>query len=440
MTTELKRDYSKNALLEYLVIFCVFCRLGFPGNLSEMLGGNTVMLAIDYGSSLVQVLIMLMASGDTLNDIRLMNFKKKYYPIYLMLLLLFAMSLLVSHSRIKQLTIIIRFSITALFGLWLADYFSVKRLLEIIYCAQVAIVIANLLTLVVFPSAGYYVDEGYGYIFRGLYTQKNGLGAEMGALLALQTVLGFLRRDGREGLTRTFIVLFVVQVFLLAVSRSTSSLLSTGLTVVYLILVRAKQGRGRRIQWGFVYAVVSVGFLFAASMILPMAAPLLEAMGKDATLSNRTPMWAGIITFMQEGHTLTGYGLLQFWETPYALRILQLSFPSDSWFRSMAYGSHNVILEMWLDVGLIGIAAFLTTLIICFRHVGKLTPERYLLCSALIIPQLIEGLTDRMYTNVNYSTCFFFLLLGTACSWEAEERSPGHEQKEMMANHETVKQ
>ncbi|MDO4522928.1 MAG: O-antigen ligase family protein [Eubacteriales bacterium] len=418
MANDSNDQRSKNYFIEYFTILCIFCRLGFPGNYTRILGGENIRILLDYGISLLQMVIMLFASGDTLSEIKLLDLKRKYRWIYVMLAVITVISLMVTDNRGKQMTIIIRFMITALFGLWMADYYNAKRILEIFYYAQIGIIIANLASLLLFSSVGYYVDDGYGYIFRGIYMQKNGLGAEMGAALCLQTAFACLKRLDQERMSRIFILSYFAEIFLMLVSQSTSSMISAIITCLYLIYVFRKNENVYRIQWGISYTSISVGFLFASSVILPIVAPFLESLGKDATLSNRTPMWKNVINFMQKSHTMTGYGLLQFWENPEALKALQRMFSSNSWYRTMDYGAHNVILEMWLDIGLVGIAVFFLTMISCFHRVKEQTIQEYILCSAIMLPQLMEGVTDRMYTNVGYATCFLFICLGVACKWQ----------------------
>ncbi|MBQ9719959.1 MAG: O-antigen ligase family protein [Oscillospiraceae bacterium] len=409
---------NANLLIEFLVVFCLMCRLGFPGNLASVFGGRTVLLGIDYGSSMLQVVLMLLTSGDTFLDIKLLDFKKKYAVIYLMLALMFTISLLVSANRTKQLTIILRFSITALFGLWLADRYDPQQLLELMYLAQIGIVFANLLTLTVFRGAGYLVDEGYVYTFRGLYTQKNGLGSAFAYGIALQYALYRMKKAKKRPISLGFFCVFAAQLFFLFYSKATTAIFTCFVPIVYLWMYDKLGKKELRFQWGIVYAVVSIGFIVFALTVLPLFAPLLEAIGKDATLSNRVPMWKTIIAFMQKSHSFTGYGLLQFWETPTALKSLQGMFDRNSWYRSMSFGAHNTLLEMWLDVGLIGAAAYLFTIFCCFHDVRALTKEQYELCAVLMIPYLISGLTDRHYTNANYATMFFFVMLGVACSRE----------------------
>lgn len=410
----------RNALIDYLVVFCLICRLGFPGNFAQLFGGSMANSAIDYGSSILQVIIMMMGSANTVMGMEIINLKKKYGAIYAMMIIMFFVSLLVTENRVKQTTLILRFSITAFFALWLTDRYSVEYLLHLVYISFGIVAIINLLSYFVFRGVGFYVDEGYGYTFRGIYTQKNGLGDAFARGITLQITLLCIKKRNSNPVSLAFWMVLAAQLFLLIISKATTALLGAIAATGYVILFEDQKEKGFRLQWGIVYAVVSIGFIFLAMTILPLFEPMLNAIGKDATLSNRIPMWKEIIEFMTESHTFTGYGLLHFWESPQALKALHGYFERNSWYRTMSFGAHNILLEMWLDVGLIGIAVYLLTIIYSFRHVKRLTGDQYILCSVILILILIEGLTDRLYTNVNNVTLFFFIMLGVACNVEKE--------------------
>ena len=119
---------------------------------------------------------------------------------------------------------------------------------------------------------------------------------------------------------------------------------------------------------------------------------------------------------MLDSHTFMGYGLLIFWYDGDALQGLQNRFDRNSWFRDMTYGAHNTLLEMWLDIGLVGIALFFFVLIYSFRRFRRFSENQYYACSAFMLPLLIRGLTERSFTNSNYLTLFLFVMIGIACT------------------------
>lgn len=407
-------ETGKNLVIDFLVVCCLVCRLGFPGILSEYSGILTPLF--DYGSSLLQLILILIASGDTVGEIRLLDLKKKYTMIYLMLALLSVQSLLVASSKMSALTTCIRFGITAVFGLWLADHYEVKRLFELL-CQAIGIFVGmNLLLFFVFRNIGFYYDEEGRYMFRGLQTRKNPMGEELAFGLVLQVTLFLMQWREQEKIRKMQFFSFLAQIFLLIGTKATGALFTALLPIGYLLLYEKKIVKFPRIQWGYFYIVISIGFLILALTVLPIFAPFLEMLGKDATLSNRTYLWEKVIPFMLGSHTFTGYGLLMFWYDERALQNLQNMFDRDSWFRNMTYGSHNTLLEMWLDIGLIGISLFFLVLLYSFRRVRHFTEKQYLACSSFMMPLLIRGLTERSFSNANYLTLFLFVALGVACT------------------------
>ncbi len=413
---ELKTQYEagKNAVIDFWVVCCIVCRLGFPGILSEYYRVLTPLF--DYGSTFLQVILMMVASGSTVNEVKLLDLKKKYNMVYLMLALLIVQSLLVASSKTSELTTCIRFTITAMFGLWLADHYDTKRLFEIICNAQAVFLFMNLLLFFVFRNIGFYYDEEGLYMFRGLLTRKNAMGEALAFCLVLQVAMLCMKWNDHEKISKFQWFVLAAQCFLLLETQATGALFTAIIPILYLLLNEWKQLKLPRFQWGYVYIVASVGFLFAALTILPLFSPLLELIGKDATLSNRTTLWEKVIPFMLDSHTLTGYGLLMFWYDGTALQNLQNRFSRNSWFREMTYGAHNTLLEMWLDVGLIGIGIFFLVLLYSFRRVRRYSENQYLACSAFMMPLLIRGLTERSFTNSNYLTLFLFVMLGVACT------------------------
>lgn len=405
---------GKDSVVDFWVTLCIVCRLGFPGILAETYGFLTPL--IDYGSCGVQLLVILLASGNTLGELRLLDLKKKYGMIYFMLGVLLVQSFWVTSDVKAELTTSLRFVVTVMFGLWLADHYDTSRLLEILCNAQTIFVMLNLLLFFVFRRWGFYYDEEGRYLFHGLMNRKNSLGEELAFGLVLQTAFFWIKRRAKE-LPRLFWWFgLAAQLFLLVSTKAVGALFTAIVPIAYLVLHEKMQGRLPRLHWSYIYIVVSVGFLIVALTILPLFSPFLESLGKDATLSNRTIMWEEIIPFMMEDHTLTGYGLLMFWNDKQALKSLQERYGRDSWFRTMNYGSHNTLLEMWLDVGLIGIALYFLVLIYSFRRIKNFSEEQYLACSAFILPLMIRGLTERSFTSAGYLTLFLFVMLGVACT------------------------
>lgn len=409
---------NKNSIIDFIVIYAFFCSMGFPGNYREFFG-SAIGMAIEYSSFILQIAVILFSSADNVMDIKLIDLKKKHMPTYFMLAVFFIQSMIVTNHVADQLISCLRFTMTALFALWVTDRYDVKRTLEFIIAAQTMFVFANLVLYFLFPNIGFYFDEEGRYLFRGITERKNALGQELGFGMVLQMVLLRVKMDKKEKVSLLFWGVLAAQLFLLILCQNAGALFTASIPVAFLFILEKRLGVRGRFQWGIVYAVASIGFLFAAMTILPLFEPFFNSIGKDATLSNRTLIWEGILEYVQQFNTFTGSGFNMFWRDEIALQNLQNCYSRDSWFRTMTFGSHNVLLEMWLDMGLIGLVLYLMVLILAFTNVKLLPNEHYVVCSAIIMVLLIRGLTERAYTPSSYGTMFLFLMLGLAQNGKA---------------------
>lgn len=409
---------NKNSIIDFVVIYAFFCSMGFPGNYRQFLGG-TVGMAIEYSSFILQIAVILFSSADNVMDIKIIDLKKKHLPTYFLLTVFFIQSMIVTPHVADQLISCLRFTMTALFALWVTDRYDIKRTLEFIIAAQTMFVLANLVLYFIFPSVGFYFDEEGRYLFRGVMDRKNNLGQELGFCIVLQMVLLRVKMDKKEKISLLFWGILAAQLFLLILCQNAGALFTASIPVAFIFVLEKRLGIRGRFQWGILYTVASIGFLIAAMTILPLFEPFFNSIGKDATLSNRTLIWEGILEYVQQFNTFTGSGFNMFWRDEVALQNLQNCYSRDSWFRTMTFGSHNVLLEMWLDTGLIGLAIYLLVIIIAFVNVRKMPEDHYIVCSAIILVLLIRGLTERAYTPSSYCTMFLFLLLGIAQNGKA---------------------
>ncbi len=95
----------------------------------------------------------------------------------------------------------------------------------------------------------------------------------------------------------------------------------------------------------------------------------LDLLGKDPGLSGRMPLWLAAIASALK-RPLLGYGYAAFWT---GMRGESLSVFMSTHFES--YQAQNGLLELWLELGLAGVALFLLTLVravkdalICLQH------------------------------------------------------------------------
>ena len=169
---------KKPVLCGFVVIFSFFVALGFPGNFTDILGKKSDLL-FGYTAFFLQIGTMLFTSGQTIWDAKPVNLKRRYLPCYLLLLVFFTVSMIVTVNVKDQLVSCIRFSVTALFGLWIAERYDTDDITEMLYRAQWMFVIATLVFLVLSPGTAFNRQNNNELSFTGLFTVKNSCALEL---------------------------------------------------------------------------------------------------------------------------------------------------------------------------------------------------------------------------------------------------------------------
>lgn len=417
------RGTQPKALARHAMVLCVFMfALGFPGKLANLFGGDRVSMLLQYALFALQIVFMFMSSADQLMDVKLVDLKKEYFSIYLMLIVVWGTSMLVTHDFSSQFIACLRYSVTAMFALWVISWYDVKHILTFTYWAQSMIVLFTLMYMLLFPGDAYETIDGARSL-RGILVSKNACGAELAFGLTMQVALLRTYWDENQQPSPFFYLILVCQLMLLALTRAFGSLISGGIPILYVILSRGFKGWLRRLPIGVIYILGSVGFLLFALNMIDLAAPLLEALGKDTTLTGRIPMWEQHISNILTSHTFTGFGFGMFWENESAVAAYHAAFDRNSFAGSMTSGAHNEIIELWLDSGLIGLAAYFFMIFASFRKIRKMKEPVYLFCVTVMMGLFIKGLTERVHSTASYWTLYTFLSCGLALKSRAEQQS-----------------
>ncbi|MBQ2953880.1 MAG: O-antigen ligase family protein [Clostridia bacterium] len=395
-----------------IVLLVFLFALGFPGRLADLAGGSRLSMLMQYAVFALQIVFMLITSGDDLMEMKVIDLKREYTPMYLLLGVFFVLSMLVTHDHGAQFISCLRFSVTGLFALWVVNWYDVKHILLFTVRAQ-AIIVALCLVFMFLPGSGWATVDG-ARCFVGIFPGKNVCGAQLAFGLTMQVALMRLYwAEGRQpGVL--FYAMLLCQLVMLLLTRAMGSLISAGLPIAALLLMHEKRGVLRRIPLGWMYVLGSVGFLIFALNLMPLLEPLLTALGKDATLTGRIPMWQEHISNMLTSHTFTGYGFGMFWENTEAVAVFHAAFDENSWAGTMTTGAHNELIELWLDVGLIGMGVYFVMLILAFRRVWEAPTETYLFCLAVLLGVFIKGLTERTHSTASYWTLYLFLACALA--------------------------
>jgi len=233
-----------------------------------------------------------------------------------------------------------------LFGLYFATRFSLKEQVELIACTLLIIGIISTVVALAFPLIGL-EQEFYRGAWKGVYGQKNVFGSTM--VLSLLTF--FALPKGNSNLYKWFGFTFSLVLMLLSSSKTC---LVVSLLVILIIMFYQKVRWQGKISVIFANIVILI-LACVAVLFLTYWVELITGLGRDPTLTGRTLIWDVMIRKIIE-QPLFGYGLNAFWapNSPYAIEVSQ-SFGS-TWIPP---NGHNGLLDLSVDVGLVGLGLFL---------------------------------------------------------------------------------
>ncbi len=230
---------------------------------------------------------------------------------------------------------------TSLMALYFAARFKFREQLQLlVWTFGICIVFSFLFGWL---HWGHSVDDIEGAWY-GIYTQRNSLGSMMvfGALLFL--IWARVRHADKWIAWLLAAMSFV----LILLSGSKTSLVAFSILLLSIPMVRLIRTFEKA---GSVILVVAVLLLGLGWWVGTSFDAVTEAMGRDSSLTGRTELWGASILIGIERPWL-GYGYNAFW--------LGLEGQSADVWQIVGWpapSAHNGLLEIWLDLGLVGLAA-----------------------------------------------------------------------------------
>lgn len=397
--------------VELLVVFAFLISLGFPGNYA-LVYGEQVETVMAYAVFIAQILAMLLSSGNSWLDVQIINLDKKYTVIYLFAAVIFVESMWVAEYKDLEFITCTRLVVTILFVIWLQNQFNLKRMMELICIAHVLFVLFNLIFAFQYPNMAFERETG---AFLGLCITKNTCGIALAFGIIFIRVLIWKKIKENEK-CYWWTIIFMAEFFLLLMCQATGALVCT-ICVLVLFSVFERV----RLPIGWMFIAGSILFLFLTLTLMPAFEWVFELLGKDATLTGRIPLWNQIIAVMTEHNTFTGFGYGMFWRDEKAVDLVHAAFIGEPFLGNMTSGAHNMLLEFWLNSGLIGLGMLFTSILYSARRAKELPIEKYVFMGTVFAFIMINGFTERsLGGNYDFRTMAFFLALAMGCRHSGE--------------------
>lgn len=266
---------------------------------------------------------------------------------------LLVLSTLWSQFPLYTLRRSLPFAMAGMFGLYFAVRFSLRQQLAILRVTMIALAVGTVVMALAFPRLGLDASPGHHADWKGVFTQKNACGRVM--VLATAVLLA----DWKISWQRVGSAALFVMVMFMSGSRS-AWMVEAAVLVLWSALLAVKRVDSRtRVIAALGAAVALSATVCAGYFFFPVAA---QWMGRDATLSGRTLIWKQVWIFILQRPWL-GWGYDAFWRGTQgeAFRVVAA-------VRFMVFHAHNGFLEIWLELGVAGLALFALSYLRAWRR------------------------------------------------------------------------
>jgi O-antigen ligase len=355
--------------------------------------GTTINLAAAQDGNRTFQMIMLACYGIG-GLVLMINFKKavalalKAWPLVLFLGVVAAS---VAWSANADMTIRRggALVLTSAFAFYMVLRFPGQQLAALIVASTIGIVWINFAAMFIVPEVA--IQASRDGALRGLLGHKNDFGQMM--LVCGLALLTLLR--GRPPIVQLLMTMTAALAFGMAIlSDSATAIIVLFLTFALVIPVTQLLGT-QIIAKSVRYTLfAAMGLAGTAAMVVLLFTVGLDALGKDATLTNRTLIWDSVWQLMMAKQPL-GYGYGAFWEGSSTGQTLAL-------FWNIAH-AHNGYLDLLLDLGIVGFGTLLLALFTtiakmvgCYSDLEDQLSRFYLL---LIVALLIFNFVSHAFPN-----------------------------------------
>jgi exopolysaccharide production protein ExoQ len=226
---------------------------------------------------------------------------------------------------------------TTIAGLFVATRFDAKQQLKIVaHCVGITAIV-SLVVCQLYPE--YAIAPTGEWI--GVFNQKNALGRAMELGIFCYTFLAIAERRGRA----SYLVMIGLCGSMMFMSRSVGSMAVCAAMLAVIPFRKLLVLRARSLMLvaaGLLVVGVPIGIY-----VIQNIESILKAMGRDATLTGRIPLWHEVIAAIGT-HPWFGYGYSAFWYTSAGIGLQQ----KLGW---QMFHAHDGFLEVTLGLGLIGI-------------------------------------------------------------------------------------
>lgn len=312
------------------------------------------------------------------------------------------------------------------FGLYFSSRFSLKEQVELLGFTLFIGAIVSTICAIGLPNVGMHIGDHHAGAFKGIYGHKN----HFGGMMILMWLTFFALPKDTSKIYKYFGIMF--SIFLILLSTSKTSLVISLLLISIMFFYKNFRWKGK----------ISVVFLDIGILILGCLGvlvttywvELLTGLGRDATLTGRTPVW-GVMIFKLMERPLLGFGRGGFFAPNSAYAIEAGKVVHRGW---VPPHGHNGFLDLALDVGLIGLGLFLITYFTNFaralkRAYASHNPEDFFPLAFLLL-LLMNNVTESLLLYQTNIYWVLFLTVSFTLSQQEFSSEENENEKQYFSN------
>lgn len=299
----------------------------------------------------------------------------------------------------------------------LSDPYPVRAITAAIKRAGYILIPLSFLFCKYYDDMGRVVDDwGHSY-YTGVTLDKNMFGYLLFAyalFFAAGLVCAFRQESSSRAARRTelacYALLLAMVAWLTPLANSKTSLVALVIGLAVILAVQFPQIK--RNLWSFLIATVLIAAI--ANMFFSIQGAVLEASGRDATLTGRTEIWKTVLN--EPNNPLLGTGYASFWLGERLNRIWAL-YP-----RTPLLQAHNGYIEVYLNLGMVGVTLLGALLWTGLRNAGRRLGLAHdttgngddrlfeTFAIAYILAYLVYNITEATFQGLNFLFVIFLLV------------------------------
>lgn len=292
-----------------------------------------------------------------------------------------------SQDPVHTITAGIAICLLTYFGVYLARRFNPEQQMELVMFLGWFVIAGSFGVALLYPAAGIAQFDGNG-AWQGIFIHKNHCALAVSFLVAV----AFFRKPKTtsERINQAIYIVSGSSLIILTQSRTGWLLLGSILAFALFAKVLPRIARRERVVL-FVLALVVVAT--AAILAVCYFSQIALLLGKSSDLTGRTQIWRAIFPVLWK-RPFVGFGYQAFW---IGMKGESANLEMATGYIGLANGE-NAVLQIWLELGIVGVALLLMmlwkgsrTAIKCILHCPSPTVMWYSVLIFLTLLALVDG-------------------------------------------------